>query len=188
MNDDGAFNEEDVQWIRDHYRTIDINTENPYSVPGNFVVTWPATTPTEAIDSDDADYLEDILERLGPSYVFGDFNRDGVIDCRDSYGSSVYFGASIGDPDYRYELDANRDGVLDQDDKDAFFALVNHCDFNQDEFVDDADFIIFNAAYTVLDCEDPLMPANCPADLNLDGIVDDTDFSIFILRYNEGSC
>ncbi|MBX3389505.1 MAG: hypothetical protein KF691_08630 [Phycisphaeraceae bacterium] len=132
--------------------------------------------------------LEDRLAQFGPSFVFGDFNRDGLIDCHDAWGSTPYFGVSIGDPDYRYELDANRDGVVDEDDKAAFFALVNHCDFNQDELVDDADFIIFAAAYNLLDCEDPGMPAYCPADLNLDGFVDESDFAIFEVRYNAGGC
>lgn len=184
LNGDGVFDEDDVQWIRDNF--VEIPDEEFPFIPGNFVFT--ENHIDEAIDEADAVFLESILELFGPGPKFGDFNRDGVIDCRDSYGSSVYFGVTIGDPDYRYELDSDRNGIVDQDDKDAFFALVNHCDFNQDEFVDDADFIIFYAAYNIADCEDVSMPANCPADLNLDGIVDDADFSIFVVRYNEGSC
>lgn len=188
MNEDGAFDSHDVQWVIDNYRAINISTENPYSVKGNFVVTYPATTPSEAIDSDDASYLNNILDRLGPSFVFGDFNRDGVVDCHDAWSSTPYFGVSIGDPDYRYELDADRDGTVDNSDKIAFFALVNHCDFNQDEIVDDADGAIFAAAYSLLDCEEPAMPAYCPADLNCDDLVDDADFAIFVIRYSNLAC
>ena len=39
--------------------------------------------------------------------------------------------------------------------------------------------MIFAAAYDLLDCQDPSMPAGCPADLNADGIVDDSDFVLF---------
>ncbi|MBX3389506.1 MAG: hypothetical protein KF691_08635 [Phycisphaeraceae bacterium] len=57
MNGDGAFTYADVDWIRNNFRTIDINNESPYLAKGNFVVTFPETSPTEAIDEDDAEYL-----------------------------------------------------------------------------------------------------------------------------------
>jgi hypothetical protein len=54
--------------------------------------------------------------------------------------------------------------------------------------VDDADFVLFVGPYNLLDCADPAMPANCPADLNNDDVVDDGDFLIFVLAYNEVVC
>ncbi|MBX3388065.1 MAG: hypothetical protein KF691_01275 [Phycisphaeraceae bacterium] len=62
------------------------------------------------------------------------------------------------------------------------------CDLNGDGFVDDDDFVIFLAAYNILDCLDPSMPARCPADFNGDSLVDDTDFVIFVAAYNELVC
>lgn len=61
-------------------------------------------------------------------------------------------------------------------------------DLNNDGFVDDADFVLFAAAYDLLDCFDPSMPPGCPADLNGDDIVDDSDFVLFVAAYNELVC
>jgi hypothetical protein len=61
-------------------------------------------------------------------------------------------------------------------------------DLNNDGQVDDADFVVFAAAYNILDCADPAMPAGCPADLNSDGFVDDSDFVAFAAAYNTLLC
>jgi len=61
-------------------------------------------------------------------------------------------------------------------------------DFNADAFVDDADFVIFAAAYNLLDCADASMPVGCPADLNDDTVVDDADFVIFASAYETLVC
>lgn len=62
------------------------------------------------------------------------------------------------------------------------------CDLNGDGFVDDADFVIFLAAYNILDCLDASMPARCPSDFNGDSLVDDADFVIFVSAYNQLVC
>lgn len=69
-----------------------------------------------------------------------------------------------------------------------FSAPACPCDLNVDAIVDDADFVIFAAAYNILDCADPTMDPGCPADFNLDGVVDDQDFVIFAAAYNEVLC
>ncbi|HEX8876553.1 MAG TPA: hypothetical protein VF777_07380 [Phycisphaerales bacterium] len=61
-------------------------------------------------------------------------------------------------------------------------------DIDPDGYVDDADFVVFAAAYNVLDCNDAAMPLDCPADLNVDGFVDDGDFVLFASAYNELLC
>ncbi|MGH7244958.1 MAG: hypothetical protein ACREJD_16205 [Phycisphaerales bacterium] len=61
-------------------------------------------------------------------------------------------------------------------------------DFNNDSFVDDADFPVFVVAYNLLDCADPAMTPGCPADLNDDAVVDDSDFQIFVVAYNNLVC
>lgn len=61
-------------------------------------------------------------------------------------------------------------------------------DFNGDNQVDDADFVVFAAAYDLLDCSDPSMPLGCPADLNSDFLVDDSDFVLFVAAYNALIC
>ncbi|MBL8875975.1 MAG: hypothetical protein JNM86_09295 [Phycisphaerae bacterium] len=61
-------------------------------------------------------------------------------------------------------------------------------DLNCDNLVDDADFVVFAAAYNLLDCADPAMASGCRADLNGDGFVDDSDFVLFVTAYNELGC
>ncbi|MBX3378604.1 MAG: hypothetical protein KF805_00790 [Phycisphaeraceae bacterium] len=61
-------------------------------------------------------------------------------------------------------------------------------DLNNDELVDDSDFVIFINEYNILDCADPEIPVGCPADFNADGIVDDADFVIFVVGYNTLLC
>lgn len=61
-------------------------------------------------------------------------------------------------------------------------------DLNSDGMVDDADFLLFLAGYTTLDCADPAMPPLCPADFNTDSVVDDTDFTLFIPAYDALLC
>lgn len=61
-------------------------------------------------------------------------------------------------------------------------------DLNNDGFVDDADFVIFAAAYDTLLCDAPSMPYPCPADFNSDGVVEDGDFVVFASAYNELLC
>lgn len=70
------------------------------------------------------------------------------------------------------------------------FGAAGACpgDLNGDDLVDDSDFVLFLAAYNILDCADPSMPAGCPADLNSDGVVDDSDFVLFVAAYNELVC
>ena len=61
-------------------------------------------------------------------------------------------------------------------------------DLDCNTLVDDEDFQIFVAAYNILDCADPSMPAGCPSDLNADAIVEDLDFQVFVLAYNVLVC
>lgn len=56
-------------------------------------------------------------------------------------------------------------------------------DLNNDGFVDDADFVLFAAAYDELVCS-----GACPADLNNDAFVDDADFVVFAAAYDVLLC
>lgn len=67
-----------------------------------------------------------------------------------------------------------------------FEPLACPADLNDDNVVDDGDFVLFAAAYNELLC--PELPAACPADLNGDGFVEDSDFVIFVAAYNELLC
>ncbi|MFO0860379.1 MAG: M12 family metallo-peptidase [Phycisphaerales bacterium] len=92
------------------------------------------------------------------------------------------------DLSYAVDLAGNprRHGVIDRG---AYeFGLPCPADLNGDGMVEDGDFVIFAAAYNILDCSDPAMPSGCPADLNADEFVDDTDFVVFVGAYNELLC
>ncbi|MBS0187344.1 MAG: hypothetical protein JSS51_04700 [Planctomycetes bacterium] len=70
-------------------------------------------------------------------------------------------------------------------------AAASSCaasDFNGDDLVNDADFTQFVFAYDLLACNDPAMPAGCPADINKDGVVNDTDFLFFVSAYDTLIC
>ncbi len=71
-----------------------------------------------------------------------------------------------------------------------FIEFSSPCpgDLNNDGLVDDSDFVIFAAAYDILDCADPSMPSGCLADLSGDGAVDDSDFVMFVGAYNDLLC
>ncbi|MGH7242841.1 MAG: reprolysin-like metallopeptidase [Phycisphaerales bacterium] len=70
----------------------------------------------------------------------------------------------------------------------TFHIRACPADLNCDAQVDDGDFVLFLAAYNILACNAPGMPAGCPADLNGDGVVDDSDFVIFLAGYNVLVC
>lgn len=67
-------------------------------------------------------------------------------------------------------------------------ASCKPLDFTGDSIVNDTDFTIFAAAYNLVTCSDPTMPAGCPADVNKDGFVDDADFGFFVSAYNVVVC
>jgi hypothetical protein len=65
-------------------------------------------------------------------------------------------------------------------------VLTRSCrqDFNADGFVDDADFVVFAAAYEAF----TVPPADTRADFNSDGFVDDADFVVFAAAYEAFLC
>jgi glucose/arabinose dehydrogenase len=70
------------------------------------------------------------------------------------------------------------------------WKIVRACteDLDNSSGVDDADFVLFAGAYSLLLCSDPSMPAGCPADFNRDGNVDDADFVLFADAYDTLLC
>ncbi|MBL8887779.1 MAG: putative Ig domain-containing protein [Phycisphaerales bacterium] len=70
------------------------------------------------------------------------------------------------------------------DDEALTFRFDCAADFNCDNQVDDADFVLFLAAYNIL----VIPPANPKFDLTNDGLVEDADFQIFIQQYDDLVC
>jgi len=108
---------------------------------------------------------QDIPNANGPSYTVTSASEDdeGIYECfiMNDFGDATSEGASL----QLCDADVDCSGM-----------------------VDDADFIIFVAAYNILDCADPSMPLECPSDFNRDAVVDDSDFGIFVVAYNELVC
>lgn len=84
----------------------------------------------------------------------------------------------------------NSNDQYDGSDFTAIISVAPPCstDFTCDGEVNDADFVVFAAAYNILDCADPAMAAGCPADFNQDGAVDDADFVQFVTAYSLLDC
>lgn len=61
-------------------------------------------------------------------------------------------------------------------------------DFDANRLVDDRDFVVFAAAYSIGDCAATAMPATCPADFDGDRFVTDADFAVFAARYSDVLC
>lgn len=61
-------------------------------------------------------------------------------------------------------------------------------EFTFDAQVDDADFVLFAAAYDEYLCPDPEWGGSCFADFNADGFVDDADFVVFAQAYDNLTC
>ncbi|HEX8877952.1 MAG TPA: immunoglobulin domain-containing protein [Phycisphaerales bacterium] len=70
----------------------------------------------------------------------------------------------------------------------AISASCCPADLDQNGAVADEDFQIFAAAYDLVLCASPSMPAGCPADFTADTIVDDADFAIFVTAYDRRVC
>jgi hypothetical protein len=77
---------------------------------------------------------------------------------------------------------------LPQTQKTACFDPRCIGDLNGDGQVDDADFVIFSAAYNALICPTDPRFTCCPSDFNGDGMVDDADFVLFTASYNALLC
>lgn len=107
-------------------------------------------------------------------------NRQGFFRVKALDGSSI---SSI-------RFANNRAGIFGDGIAFDHLTLGGRClqDLNNDELVDDADFVIFVNQYNILDCADPSMPLGCAADLNQDGLVDDSDFVRFVEGYNVLLC
>ena len=152
-------------------------------------------TPVSGVHSFAADPL--FIDPDGPDGIPGntddDFRLTGTSPAIDRGGNSFQpFALDLnGAPRFRDNPDVAdfTPGAAPQIDLGAFeFTPPCPADLTNDGFIDDADFVVFAAAYNLLLCSDPAIPAACTADLNHDGFVDDADFVIFAAAYNDLLC
>jgi|GEM_PF-2863798 len=133
------------------------------------------------VDADEVAYMQHLLDIGLGAGNFGDLNRDGVTDCDDfALIPSGAFSATLGDADYRIELDLNLDGDVDDAEHLEFNKAVHHADFDLDGFVDGFDYDAFIDAFTLGTLPD--------ADWNRDGFVDGFDYDDFDVDFTTAGC
>jgi len=136
------------------------------------------------INQADVDYV--VLTALQTTY--GDVNLDRKVNLLDfNIWAANYNTGSLASPAGWAKGDVSGNGkVFDED----FHTLMANrscaADINNDQMVDDADFVAFASAYNDLIC--PTLPGLCMADLNDDGVVEDSDFVIFANGYDALLC
>ena len=121
-----------------------------------------------------------LLYAAAGSSINGDFNGDGIYDCRDIDPLVTEIAAGTNNADF----DLTGDGNVDLADRDAWLAEAGAAnlpsgnpyfpaDFDLDGSVDGNDFIIWNAnKFTAVE-------GFCAGDADADGLADGSDFLVF---------
>lgn len=135
------------------------------------------------IDIRDVEIMEDILALGLGSGIFGDFDRNGTVDCDDLDGVESHFGFTISDPEYRIELDENLDGQTDDWDRHWVYQAVRPGDVTADGVVNSADLSALLEAHGTCDGDSAFNPY---ADINRDGCVGSADLSILLSNFGYG--
>ncbi len=131
----------------------------------------------QIIAQEDLDIIRNMLDAGLGAGEFGDWDGDGVVDCGDHSTAPTTFNATIGDANYRVEVDYDLDGDNDATDRSAFDALYPTADIAAPFGVLDlADLTAFATAHAN---QDPI------ADLSPDyGIWDLADLTAFVTAFN----
>lgn len=155
----------------------------------SFTVHFKVVSPCRAVLSGDTIYALGSSElritlRKGDGTLMYTYAGNYAASFDLAAGEYTYFASGI--TDGSCAATCSHKEYIDWTSRIDFQPLECPADFNNDDVVDDADFVYFAAAYNDLVCPEP--PAMCPADLNGDGIVEDSDFVIFVAAYNELLC
>lgn len=159
LDDDGRFSQSDVDLLQLLVPSSNSDLAKRFDLNGDGFVTQV-----------DVDILQELIDCGLGAGLFGDANKDGVVDCCDLDLIAGALGKAIGESGYIIELDFNLDGVIDATDEAEMHGYICIADWNNDyqrNFFDSAAFI---AAYNNAD------PA---ADLNGDGLVNFLDVAMF---------
>jgi hypothetical protein len=119
-----------------------------------------------------------------PAFLTSDEESSGIIDAFDTLGKGWYlFNVQA---HYGIAGELVEGGQLLALRADLNLACPG--DFNNDNFTDDADFVLFAGAYNTLLCPGGTVITSCPWDINGDGEVSDGDFVLFAEGYNALLC
>lgn len=165
VNEDGRFNALDIQELADNIGTMD----------ANFIARWDIDQDG-AIDQDDVDFMQMLIDAGLDSGVFGDADGDGDVDCTDRDAMVAAQGLTLCDEGYNIALDANVNGVINQADLNAMDAIPPSPlgDIDKDGDVDGADLSQLLAAWET---------SNPDADLNDDGVVNGSDLATLLANW-----
>jgi len=159
LSGDGRFSQVDVDLLQQIVPTSDPELVIRFDLDGS-----------GEVDQIDADILQQLINCGLGSGLFGDANRDGVVDCCDLDLIFGALGKTIGEQGYIIELDFDLDGIIDATDEAEMHGFICVADWNNDyqrNFFDSSGFIAaFNNA-------DPR------ADLNDDGSWNFLDVVLF---------
>jgi len=167
VNTDGRFTQDDVDALNAVVGTSD-------ATDPSYTTYWDYDQDGEIAAADVAVLQGLIVAELG-SGVLGDYDQDGDADCDDLSAMGSGWNYTIGDSNYRVEIDADLDGDNDSTDYDAVYDILQPADINDDGLVNTQDMTAYLILYAALD------PA---ADLNGDGIVNTQDFVLFLNFWN----
>lgn len=172
------FNERDwhlIQMTLGSTLQEDLDKYNLYIEPdlnGNGVL-----NDDQIIAQEDLDIIRCLLDSGLGAGEFGDWDGNGIVDCNDYNAAPSAFNATIGDANYRVEIDNDLDGDNDADDRAAFDALYPTADIAAPfGILDLADLNTFIAAHTSHDPIADVAPSY--------GVWDLLDLSTFISAFN----
>lgn len=136
------------------------------------------------IDAEDVLLLNAVVASGFQSGVFADADGDLDADCDDLTASVGKFGFELGDPEYFAALDADLDGVTDNNDRHWVHLKILPGDITADGVVGQADVGALLAAYGTC-IGDPAY--NIFADLDASGCVGQSDLGLLNAAYGS-SC
>ncbi len=145
------------------------------------------------VDGDQV-YLQRAIDLQLDSGVFGDLNSDSVADCQWRSEIVDMFGAVLGDPEYRIELDYDLDGDTDADDLDQFVADACPWDLGDADCSGVVGFDDINAFQAALIDGEAAYYAVYPdcrwlnSDMDCDGTVGFGDINYFVDCMTYGLC
>ncbi|MBL8885691.1 MAG: hypothetical protein JNK16_03445, partial [Phycisphaerales bacterium] len=187
VGSDGVINEKDIDYIYAQFKSNAAITGDADWNNINEAAMFDLSADMDAnlkVNQADVDYV--VLTALQTTY--GDVNLDRKVNLLDfNIWAANYNTGSLASPAGWAKGDVSGNGkVFDED----FHTLMANrscaADINNDQMVDDADFVAFASAYNDLIC--PTLPGLCMADLNDDGVVEDSDFVIFANGYDALLC
>ncbi|MBY0111853.1 MAG: hypothetical protein K2Y21_03455 [Phycisphaerales bacterium] len=193
---DGRFTQADVDYLSSVVAATPSLATSPEwlkranIVPAERTSIFPSTLdPNDIVDAADVAFLQAIINAGFSTPVLGDRNGDGIVNCGDWLAPGDWVnpatssGWRLGESGFVEALDLDRDGILSltgpSSDRFTHYRLLNRADYNGDGYVDDDDFVIFQAFYNDL---------AVGGDLNCDLVTDDADFSIFAVAYDTLLC